>query len=88
MGALDDDLSTDEAELRRRLAEIYDELAAMPSTEIGRRASLQHDRDAIAERLRPLAANPAISDAWADRAGLRLSDDAAPVIVSPGESGG
>ncbi|TDT18165.1 hypothetical protein BDK89_3782 [Ilumatobacter fluminis] len=88
MGTLSDDQPTEEAELRRRLGEIYDELAEVPSTEIGRRASLQHERDAIAERLRSLAANPTISHAWTDRAGLRPSGDVTPVIVSPGEGGG
>lgn len=74
--------------LRRRIAEILDELGALSRDDRGSRARLVAERAALAAELRALDADAELEAVWAARAPFRPLDGGRPVIVSPLDRGG
>ncbi|MFP5488959.1 MAG: hypothetical protein ACLGHQ_11710 [Acidimicrobiia bacterium] len=77
----------DEAQARRRIAEITDALTVVPRADIGRRSALRGERDALSAQLRAISADPDISLRWAERATPRPAS-APSHIPSHSEGGG
>lgn len=77
----------DEAQARRRIAEIIDELTVVPRTDIGRRSALRAERDALSAQLRAVSADAHVARRWAERATPRPASPPAH-IPSHSEGGG
>ena len=87
---MSDEVEGIERELRKELAQLDAQLAAIPSDEFAARSGLLQQRQNTAEELRSLVdADPETLARWAERAGSKdTSDGSKPIIESRSEPGG